>query len=104
MVEERVQRIRRERAGIVPIQADQRVGQVLRAAVSTRELIRLDTLRTRTADEQARLGDNLSRLTEAREELIELQARKRQLADAIISADNSGLAGLTREDLELLLG
>ena len=38
------------------------------------------------------------------ERIIELQARKRQLADAIISADNSGLAGLTREDLELLLG
>ncbi len=37
------------------------------------------------------------------ERIIELQARKRQLADAIISADNSGLAGLTREDLELLL-
>jgi len=29
------------------------------------------------------------------ERIIELQARKRQLADAIISADNSGLAGLT---------
>ena len=38
------------------------------------------------------------------ERIIELQARKRKLADAIISADNSGLAGLTREDLELLLG
>jgi SNF2 family DNA or RNA helicase len=38
------------------------------------------------------------------ERIVELQARKRQLADAIISADNSGLAGLTREDLELLLG
>ena len=38
------------------------------------------------------------------ERIIELQARKRRLADAIISADNSGLAGLTREDLELLLG
>jgi superfamily II DNA or RNA helicase len=37
------------------------------------------------------------------ERIIELQVRKRQLADAIISADNSGLAGLTREDLELLL-
>ncbi|MBP1636928.1 MAG: helicase, partial [Acidobacteria bacterium] len=37
------------------------------------------------------------------EHIIELQARKRQLADAIVSADNSGLAGLTREDLELLL-
>ena len=38
------------------------------------------------------------------ERIIELQARKRQLADAIINADNSGLAGLTREDLERLLG
>ena len=38
------------------------------------------------------------------EHIVELQARKRQLADAIITADNSGLAGLTREDLELLLG
>ena len=37
------------------------------------------------------------------EHIVELQARKRQLADAIITADNSGLAGLTREDLELLL-
>ena len=37
------------------------------------------------------------------ERILELQARKRQLADAIINADNSGLAGLTREDLELLL-
>jgi SNF2 family DNA or RNA helicase len=37
------------------------------------------------------------------ERIIELQARKRQLADAIINADNSALAGLTREDLELLL-
>jgi SNF2 family DNA or RNA helicase len=37
------------------------------------------------------------------EHIVELQARKRQLADAIITADNSGLGGLTREDLELLL-
>jgi hypothetical protein len=37
------------------------------------------------------------------ERIVELQARKRRLADAIITADDSGLASLTREDLELLL-
>jgi SNF2 family DNA or RNA helicase len=37
------------------------------------------------------------------EKVIELQKSKRALADAIITADNSVLAGLTRENLELLL-
>lgn len=37
------------------------------------------------------------------EKVLELQQSKRDLADAIISADNSLLQSLTREDLELLL-
>jgi superfamily II DNA or RNA helicase len=37
------------------------------------------------------------------EKVLELQKSKRDLADAIISADNSLLHNLTREDLELLL-
>ena len=37
------------------------------------------------------------------EKVLELQKSKRDLADAIISADNSLLKNLTREDLELLL-
>jgi superfamily II DNA or RNA helicase len=37
------------------------------------------------------------------EKVLELQQSKRDLADAIISADNSLLHNLTREDLELLL-
>jgi superfamily II DNA or RNA helicase len=37
------------------------------------------------------------------EKVLELQTTKRELADAIISADNSLIAGLTREHLELLL-
>jgi superfamily II DNA or RNA helicase len=37
------------------------------------------------------------------EKVLELQQSKRDLADAIISADNSLLQTLTREDLELLL-
>ena len=37
------------------------------------------------------------------EKVLELQKSKRDLADAIITADNSLLHNLTREDLELLL-
>jgi SNF2 family DNA or RNA helicase len=37
------------------------------------------------------------------EKVLKLQETKRDLADAIISADNSLIAGLKREDLELLL-
>jgi superfamily II DNA or RNA helicase len=37
------------------------------------------------------------------DKVVELQQSKRELADAIISADNSLLHNLTREDLELLL-
>jgi SNF2 family DNA or RNA helicase len=37
------------------------------------------------------------------EKVIELQQSKRDLADAIIGADNSLLQNLTRDDLELLL-
>jgi SNF2 family DNA or RNA helicase len=37
------------------------------------------------------------------EKVLELQKNKRDLADAIITADNSLLHNLTREDLELLL-
>lgn len=37
------------------------------------------------------------------EKILELQKSKRQLADAVIQADESLLAGLSREDLELLL-
>ena len=37
------------------------------------------------------------------EKVLELQNAKRDLADAIISADNSVVRNLTREDLELLL-
>jgi superfamily II DNA or RNA helicase len=37
------------------------------------------------------------------EKILELQRSKRDLADAIINADNSVIGALTREDLELLL-
>ena len=37
------------------------------------------------------------------EKVLELQTRKRDLADAIITADNSLIGSLQREDLELLL-
>ncbi len=37
------------------------------------------------------------------EKILELQASKRDLADAVIQADKSLLAGLSREDLEMLL-
>jgi SNF2 family DNA or RNA helicase len=37
------------------------------------------------------------------EKILELQQSKRDLADAIITADNSVIGALTREDLELLL-
>ena len=37
------------------------------------------------------------------QKILELQQQKRDLADAIITADNSALRSLTREDLELLL-
>ena len=37
------------------------------------------------------------------ERVLELQQTKRDLADAIIGAENSVLRGLTRENLELLL-
>ena len=38
------------------------------------------------------------------EKVLELQARKRDLADAIVRADDGLVASLTREELELLLG
>lgn len=38
------------------------------------------------------------------ERVLELQRSKRELADAVITADNSLLARMEREDLELLLG
>jgi SNF2 family DNA or RNA helicase len=38
------------------------------------------------------------------EKVLELQQTKRELADAIINADNSLIRNLSREDLELLLG
>ena len=38
------------------------------------------------------------------EKILELQQKKRDLADAILNADNQGvIAGLTRDDLEFLL-
>jgi SNF2 family DNA or RNA helicase len=37
------------------------------------------------------------------EKVLELQKSKRDLADAIITADNSVMRNLTRDDLELLL-
>jgi SNF2 family DNA or RNA helicase len=37
------------------------------------------------------------------EKILELQSRKRELADSIISEDNSVLRGLAVEDLEMLL-
>ena len=37
------------------------------------------------------------------EKILELQRTKRELADAIITADNGILASLSRENLELLL-
>ncbi len=38
------------------------------------------------------------------EKIVQLQARKRELADAIITAENAVPSALTAEDLELLLG
>ena len=35
--------------------------------------------------------------------MLELQSKKKGLADAIMNADNAGISSLTREDLELLL-
>ena len=37
------------------------------------------------------------------ERILELQAQKRALADAILSAGTGGLRGLERDDLEALL-
>ena len=37
------------------------------------------------------------------EKVLELQRTKRELADAIINAENGGLRGLTKDDLERLL-
>jgi superfamily II DNA or RNA helicase len=37
------------------------------------------------------------------QKVLELQAKKKGLADAIINADNAGISSITREDLELLL-
>ena len=37
------------------------------------------------------------------EKILELQQHKRELADAIVSAENSLLRNLTAEDLQLLL-
>ncbi len=37
------------------------------------------------------------------EKILEMQKTKREIADAIITADNSILSGLSRENLELLL-
>jgi SNF2 family DNA or RNA helicase len=38
------------------------------------------------------------------EKILELQASKRRLADAILVQDQGGLAGIGREELEVLLG
>ena len=57
----------------------------------------------RIGQERAVFAYRLIAADTVEERIVELQARKRRLAEAIISADNSGLAGLTREDLELLL-
>jgi SNF2 family DNA or RNA helicase len=37
------------------------------------------------------------------QKVLELQAKKKGLADAIVNADNAGISSLTRADLELLL-
>ncbi len=37
------------------------------------------------------------------QKVLELQAKKKGLADAILNADNAGISSITREDLELLL-
>ena len=37
------------------------------------------------------------------QKVLELQAKKKGLADAILNADNAGIASITREDLEFLL-
>jgi hypothetical protein len=37
------------------------------------------------------------------QKVLELQAKKKGLADAIVNADNAGISSLTREDLQLLL-
>jgi len=38
------------------------------------------------------------------ERVVELQRTKRELADAILTADNGMIAGIGKEELELLLG
>jgi superfamily II DNA or RNA helicase len=65
---------------------------------------------TQAIDRAHRIGQTrqvfayrLIALDTVEEKVLELQKSKRDLADAIINADNSLLRNLTREDLELLL-
>ncbi len=44
-----------------------------------------------------------TRLITAEQKVLDLQSKKKGLADAIINADNAGISSLTREDLALLL-
>ena len=49
------------------------------------------------------IGQRLITADTVEQKVLELQSRKKGLADAIINADNAGISSLTREDLELLL-
>ncbi|MGO8900951.1 MAG: hypothetical protein ACLQU5_21735 [Isosphaeraceae bacterium] len=48
-------------------------------------------------------SESALRLVPVEEKILELQQKKRDLADAILNADNRVISALTREDLEFLL-
>ena len=48
-------------------------------------------------------SEHEARVDTVEEKIAELQTRKKELADAILQADNNLLSDLTADDLELLL-
>jgi hypothetical protein len=57
----------------------------------------------RIGQKQAVFATRLIAADTVEQKVLELQNKKKGLADAIINADNAGISSLTREDLELLL-
>jgi superfamily II DNA or RNA helicase len=57
----------------------------------------------RIGQEQTVFATRLIAADTVEQKVLELQAKKRGLADAIVNADNTGISSLTRDDLELLL-
>jgi hypothetical protein len=57
----------------------------------------------RIGQRQAVFATRLIAADTVEQKVLELQAKKKGLADAIVNADNAGISSLTREDLELLL-